>query len=42
MATSPKRDWERPSTRPITSSDSRADVPDTLVRNVASVSTPEN
>jgi hypothetical protein len=42
MPTSRKRQWVRPTAQPITASDGRADVADTRVRNVASISTPEN
>jgi hypothetical protein len=42
MAAPRKRGWVRPTARPITNVDSRADVPDTLARNIISISTPEN
>jgi hypothetical protein len=37
-----KRQWQRPACRAITESDSRADVLDTRVRNLTTISTPEN
>ena len=42
MAAARKRDWARPTARPITTTDSRADVPDTVVRNIVSISPVEN
>jgi hypothetical protein len=33
MATPRKREWARPTARPITTSDGRADVPDTVAQN---------
>jgi hypothetical protein len=42
MVAARKREWQRPAVRPITTSDSRADVSDTVVRNLVSISPVEN
>ena len=34
MAAAPKREWVRPRAHPITTADSRADVPDIAARNL--------
>jgi hypothetical protein len=40
MTTHRKREWARPTVRPLTTSDSRADVPDTAAANGTTISTP--